>query len=91
MPPNIDLVSNSIEQDPYITYDELEAETSLSRVTLERIIQDHLKLKKITSRSVPYELNAKNRQERVRICQENLDLFEENKWHLYDEVTGDEP
>ena len=90
LPPNIDLVSNAIEQDPYITYDELEAETSLSRGTLERIIQDHLKLKKITSRWVPHELSAKNRQDRVRICQENLAMFEENKWRLYDVVTGDE-
>ena len=57
-PPNIDLVSNDIDQDPYITYDELEAETSLCRGTLERIIQDYLKLKKMNSRSVPHELSA---------------------------------
>ena len=51
--PNIQPVINAIEQDPYINYDELEAETSLSRGTLEIIIQDHLKLKKITSHWVP--------------------------------------
>ena len=39
LPPNIDLVSNVIEQDPYITYDELEAETSLSRGTLKEIFK----------------------------------------------------
>ena len=44
--PNIDLISNAIEQDPSITYYELEAETSLIRGTIERIIQDHLNLKK---------------------------------------------
>ena len=30
------------------------------------------------------------KQDRVRICQENLALFEENKWRLCDVVTGDE-
>ena len=28
-------------------------------------------------------------QDRVRICQENLAMFEENKWYLYDVDTGD--
>ena len=29
-------------------------------------------------------------QDRVRICQENLTMFEGSKWRLYDVVTGDE-
>ena len=33
------LILKAIEQDPNITYDKLEAETSLSRGTLKRIIQ----------------------------------------------------
>ena len=42
LPPNIDLASKTIEQDSNITYDELDAETLLSRGIFERIIQDHL-------------------------------------------------
>ena len=72
------------------TYDDIVAESSLSRGTIERIIHDHLKLKKITSRWVPHQLTEQNRQDRVRICQENLAKFEDDKWRLCDVVTGDE-
>jgi histone-lysine N-methyltransferase SETMAR len=47
-------------------------------------------MKKITSRWVPHELSEKNRQDRVRICKENLAKFKENKWRLCDGITGDE-
>ena len=79
LPANIERVRIVIEEDPYYTYDEIEAETSLSRVTIYNIIHNHLKLKKITSRWVPHELSVKNRQVQVWICQENLKKFEENK------------
>ena len=90
LPGNISEVQALVEQDPYITFDEIEAETSLSRGTLFSIIHDHLKLRKITSRWVPHDLSEKNRQDRVSICQENLAKFKEDKWRLYDVVTGDE-
>ena len=35
-------------------------------------------------------MSAENRQDRVKICQENLAMFEENMWRLYDVVAGDE-
>ena len=56
---NIELVRNVIEDNPYITYDEIEAQTSLSRGTIQKIIHDNLKLRKITSRFVPYFLSEK--------------------------------
>ena len=87
---NIDLVRSIINDDPYITYDRLEEETDLSRFTLHTIIHDHLGLRKITSRWVPHKLTIKNRQDRVRICKENLNKFESGAWRLYDVVTGDE-
>ena len=86
----IEIISKLIEEDPYITYDELEAESLLCRTTLHRIIHKHLKLRKITSRWVPYNLTQKNKDDRVRICQENLDKFKSGKWRLYDVLTGDE-
>ncbi|CAF4422873.1 unnamed protein product, partial [Didymodactylos carnosus] len=89
-PANIDKVKAVIEEDPYCTYDEIEAETSLSRGTVNRIIHDALQLKKVTSRWVPHELTEKNRQDRVRICRENLAKFKDGRWRLCDVVTGDE-
>ena len=50
----------------------------------------HLKMKKLTSRWVPHKLTEKNRNDRVRMCEENLAKFKEGKWRLSDVVTGDE-
>lgn len=87
---NIRLVQGIIDEDPRCTYDDLIEETSLSRGTLERIINDHLKLKKITSRWVPHELTPEQKAFRVKLCQENLDKFRHNSWRLCDVMTGDE-
>ena len=87
---NIELVRSIIEEDPHSTYDDIEAETELSRGTIENIIHDHLKLRKITSRWVPHEMTPRQKQERVRICRENLDRFLRNSWRLCDIITGDE-
>ena len=89
-PANIDKVRDLIEEDPYLTYDEIEAKTSLSHGTIHTIIHEHLKLRKITSRWVPHFLTQKNKDERVRICTENLAKFNNGSWRLYDVVTGDE-
>ena len=62
----------------------------MSRGTIERIICDHLKLKKITARWVPNLLTDNQRAERVRLCQENLAKFQQGTWRLCDVVTGDE-
>ena len=89
-PTNIDRIRKVIDNNPWSTYDDIEAETLLSRGTIQTIIHDHLKLKKITSRWVPHQLSEENRKERVRICKENLAKFKENKWRLADVVTGDQ-
>jgi hypothetical protein len=90
LPRNISLVKDLIDEDPYISYDQLEAKTLCSRGTLHTIITIHLKLRKITSRWAPHELTQKNKDDRVRICIENLAKFEEDKWRLCGVLTGDE-
>jgi histone-lysine N-methyltransferase SETMAR len=87
---NIELVQSVIEADPHSTYDDIEAETLLSRGTIETIIHDHLKMKKVTSRWVPHNLTLEQKQERVRICQANLAKFQSGSWRLCDIITGDE-
>ena len=69
---NIELVRNVIDDNPYCSYDEIEAQTSLSRGTIQNIIHNELKLKKIASRFVPYNLSEKNKKDRVSMCRENL-------------------
>ena len=56
---NIEPVRYKIDDNPYLKYDELEALTSLSRDTLERIIVDCLQLRKVASRYKPYFLTQK--------------------------------
>ena len=87
---NIDKVDQLIEENPYISYDEIQAETSISRGTIFTIIHDQLKLRKITSRWVPHLLTQKHNDDRVRICVENLKKIESGAWRLGDILTGDE-
>jgi hypothetical protein len=68
---NIELVRQVIMNDPHSTYDDIIAETSFSRGTIERIIHNCLKLKKITSCWVPHQLNDEQKEERIRLCREN--------------------
>ena len=51
---HIQRVRTIIEEDPWCTYDDIES--SLSRGTIQRIIHEHLKQKKVTSRWVPHQL-----------------------------------
>lgn len=87
---NIELVQSLIEADPHSTYDDIEAETTLSRGVIEIIIHKHLKMKKVASRWVPHNLTLGQKKERVRVCQENLEKFRNGSWRLYDVITGDE-
>ncbi|CAF3775224.1 unnamed protein product [Rotaria sordida] len=87
---NIEQIRDAIDDDPYVTIRELQGNTNLSYGTIQRIISDHLKLKKLTARYVPKHLTASQRAERVRICKENLTKFEQGTWRLCDVVAGDE-
>lgn len=87
---SIEAIRRVIEDDPHATYDDLKAETMLSRGTLYRIVTEHLKVRKVTSRWVPHDLTEEQKQQRVKICKENLKKFRRNSWRLCDIVTGDE-
>lgn len=87
---NIEQVRDIINIDPHITVDELQAQTDLSHGTIQRIISDHLNLRKITARYVPKQLTDSQRAKRVQICKENLAKFESGACRLCDVVTGDE-
>jgi hypothetical protein len=50
---NIELVRNVIDDNPSCFYDEIEAQTLLSRGTIQNTIHNELMLKKIVSRFVP--------------------------------------
>jgi histone-lysine N-methyltransferase SETMAR len=87
---NIEQVRLLVDDDPYITIEEIQDQIGLSHGTIHRIITDHLNLKKITARYIPKNLTDFQRAERVRICKENLAKFQEGTWRLCDIITGDE-
>ena len=68
----------------------MQEETGLTHGTVQRIITDHLNLKKITARYILKDLTDCQRVERVRICRQNLAKFQERSWRLGDIMTGDE-
>ncbi|CAF3709708.1 unnamed protein product [Rotaria sp. Silwood1] len=87
---NIERVRLLIDHDPYITIEKVQEQTDLSYGTVQRIISDHLKLRKITARYVPKDLNDFQRSERARICKENLAKFQNRTWRLCDVITDNE-
>ncbi|CAF3931805.1 unnamed protein product [Rotaria sordida] len=89
-PENIEQVRLIIEDDLCVTIEEAQEQTGLSYGTTQRIITDHLQLTKITARYLPKQLTDFQRNERVRICQQNLAKFRNGTWRLCNVVTGDE-
>ena len=87
---NITRVHELIKQSPRISIDYIQELTSLCRGTVVNIIQNHLKMRKLSSRWIPHELTPEQRLKRLNFCTENLKLFDEGKVRLYDVVTGDE-
>lgn len=87
---NIERVRLLIEENSRISIHYIEAETGLSYGTIERIIHDHLYLRKLSSRWIPHELSEAQKKKRVEICKKNLDYIESQRWRLCDIVTGDE-
>jgi histone-lysine N-methyltransferase SETMAR len=87
---NIEQVRLLIDDDPCITIEGIQEQTDLSYGTVQRIISDHLKLRKITARYIPKDLTDLQQAERIRICKENLAKFHQGTWRLCDVITGDE-
>ena len=73
----IELLQQVISNDLHSTY---RAEISLSHGTIERIIHDCLKLKKLTSRWIPHQLSDETLSCKSR----------DGSWGLCDIITGEE-
>jgi [histone H3]-lysine36 N-dimethyltransferase SETMAR len=87
---NVKVIRELIDNNPHITYAQIEAETSLNPDCIHRIIHDHLRMRKLTSRWVPHELTAAQKAKRVASCIENLAKFNAGQWRICDIITGDE-
>jgi len=89
-PSNIALIESLIDDNPRISYSYLEEYTSMSRGTLIRIIKDELHLSKRSSRWIPHQLSANNKQRRVEFAKAMLHKFNSGEWRIDQILTGDE-
>ena len=89
-PPNVDQVHRLIEENPQISIDHLQERTKLCRGTLVNIIHHQLKMRKLSARWIPHDLNPTQKLKRLEYCKKNLKLFDEGQMRLCDIVTGDE-
>ena len=87
---NIDAVKDLVDEDPHIGIDNIATIVDISHSSVHTILEQHLRLRKISSRWVPHELTQEQRQRRVNMCTENLAKFESGAWRLCDVITGDE-
>jgi histone-lysine N-methyltransferase SETMAR len=87
---NIEVIRALNDENPHISIRYMVFETGLSYDTINRIIHDGLKLKKLCARWIPHELTERNKQQRMQLCQENLAKLESGQWRLCDIVTADE-
>lgn len=77
-----------IEQDDY-TEDEFATELQVSKTTISRMLAE-LGARKISTRWVPHELNLANKQNRIDICTENLNMYKSSTDMLNRVIAIDE-
>ena len=65
---NIQRVNTIVEENPRVTYDDIEPETGLSRCVIHSILHDHLGLNKRASRWIPHMLSQKKKSSTSRVC-----------------------
>jgi len=84
-------VEKLVLEDRRIKIAQLAKECGISETSVFKILHDHLSMKKISARWVPRMLTAFQKQARVDISKENLELFSEDNDHFLSRiVTGDE-
>lgn len=91
VPGNIDAVRNLIMQDRHVTYREIEAFLHISMTSINKILHEHLGVRKICSRWIPHNLTAAQKKARVVWCKEMIKKY--NHGHAnstYNIYTGDE-
>ncbi len=87
----INLVDNQLQQDRRQSIRDVSAATQIPRATVQRIIRKDLSLRHVSCKFVPRVLTQEQKDFRVRMCQLNLDQFEEEGVSFLQRIiTGDE-
>lgn len=67
---NIDAVKNLIMLDRHVTYREIEATLGISMTSINKILHEHLAVKKMCSRWIPHNLTITQKKARIDWCKE---------------------
>ena len=80
-----------IEDDPHMTYQQIECSLEISSPAIYSILHDHLKLRKLCARWVPHQLTHDQKRLRIKFCRESLKRFEGGRFRcVFYIITGDE-
>ncbi len=82
---NIELIRDSIRENPRITVRQLADEVDLSKSVVHRILIEKLKMKKICARWVPHSLTDEQKDKRVAFCQHMLNMFCDNDGNVLED------
>ncbi|GFS82437.1 putative DD34D transposase [Nephila pilipes] len=75
VPEKINAVRELIKQDRHVTYLEIEASLDISMISINKILHEHLSVKKICSRWIPHNLTNAQKKARVDWCKEMLEKY----------------
>lgn len=88
---NIARAKRMIEDDRSVTYAEIGSSLGIGVSQVQKILHEHLGVRKLCSRWIPHNLTNIQKEERVRWCREMLQKYDNGRSNLiYSIVTGDE-
>ena len=71
-----DAVRLMINNDPHVTYQQIEFSFGINSSAIHSILHDRLKLRKVCARWVPHLLTNDQKRSRIQFCHESLKRFE---------------
>lgn len=88
---NINAVRELIEADRHVTYVEISSTLGIGMSQVQKILHEHLSVRKLCSRWIPHMLTDDQKKKRVEWCREKLRQFNQGTSNaVYNIVTGDE-
>jgi len=88
---NVAAVRELILQKRQVTYEQIRATLGIGMSAIQKILHDHLAIRKLCSRWIPHNLTQAQKEARVKWCKVNLKKYMRGKSKLvYNIVTGDE-
>ena len=80
-----------IDDDPHVTYQQIEFSLGINSPAIYSILHDHLKLRKVCARWIPHSLTNDQKRLRIEFCRQSLKRFEQGRSRcVFDIVTGDQ-